>query len=478
MEENTLINSSSSLVSSSEGESNTLAPDKSTLESENWGGDFCNSDNIDSDSTEFEIGGLHYGSYSDDDGGLHYGPYSDDDGFRYETKETNFVWDGWEAALIVSKRMLAEYYVKSSSEKEDSRKVLTLEPYENETHFGKSNVRQTLELEGSGLATRKEDFERIFDQSVVEDEYSKLCEILDSCKCDPLVAIAEGKVNVDQFSTLREHDLCDTIRQHKCSAERKVKADQFSKLREHDIYDDRTEVLRPWVFPIFGPEWNDISPNEVAIALEMLRNYEPLKLLYFQEAVIFPLSDGCFGPFTDEFIEVIKIADHERRMQGDRFISVKHLLFGLSLSSVRRCVEMMLHGRVLDYTGQLALKLSSFSIYKLSRDAATILGDKNVGLEHLVLAIFYGKQENDCTGMDDCSSLFFDEKKWDDYLLKHLRYRDECDFASFNDSDSFRSLLPEDCLSFGRPAALCGFSIMDELHKALKSGLKLNAIRG
>ncbi|XP_028097287.1 uncharacterized protein LOC114297121 isoform X2 [Camellia sinensis] len=483
MEENTLINSSSSLVSGSEGESNTLAPDKSTLESENWGGDFCNSD--------------------DDDGGLHYGPYSDDDGFRYETKETNFVWDGWEAALIVSKRMLADYYVKSSSEKEDSRKVLTLEPYE--THFGKSNVRQTLELEGSGLATRKvswlfypylgkvvhdaswsgpiseeqyikigkaiavlahgamcyvmfcsfkelikdkdyntvgesvfksivkfvlsvfdmEDFEKIFDQSVVEDEYSKLCEILDSCKCDPLVAIAEGKVKVDQFSTLREHDLCDTIRQHKCSAERKVKANQFSKLREHDIYDDRTEVLRPWVFPIFGPEWNDISPNEVAIALEMLRNYEPLKLQYFQEAVIFPLSDGCFGPFTDEFIEVIKIADHERRMQGDRFISVKHLLFGLSLSSVRRCVEMMLHGRVLDYTGQLALKLSSFSIYKLSRDAATILGDKNVGLEHLVLAIFYGKQENDRTGtaaQDDCSSLFFDEKKWDDYLLKHHCY--------------------------------------------------------
>ncbi|CAL5426263.1 unnamed protein product [Camellia sinensis] len=630
MEENTLINSSSSLVSGSEGESNTL-------ESENWRGDFCNSDNIDSDSTEFEIAGLHYG------------PYSDDDGFRYETKEINFVWDGWEAALIVSKRMLADYYVKSSSEKEDSRKVLTLEPYE--THFGKSNVRQTLELEGSGLATRKvswlfypylgkvvhdaswsgpireeqyikigkaiavlahgamcyvmfcsfkelikdkdyntvgksvfksivkfvlsvfdmgtEDFERIFDQSVVEDEYSKLCEILDSCKCDPLVAIAEGKVKVGQFSTLREHDLCDTIRQHKCSAERTVKADQFSKLREHDIYDDRTqlypcsakkevEVFRPWVFPIFGPEWNDISPNEVAIALEMLRNYEPLKedckmqltleltteksyrildslvlealggvdiqllrnclpntaddvflaedvtfacsvladglfvglyelaamkasaLLYFQEAVIFPLSDGCFGPFTDEFIEVIKIADHERRMQGDRFISVKHLLFGLSLSSVRRCVEMMLHGRMLDYMGQLALKISSFSIYKLSRDAATILGDKNVGLEHLVLAIFYGKQENDRTGtaaQDDCSSLFFDEKKWDDYLLKYLRYRDECDFASFNDSDSFRSLLPENCLSFGRPA-LCGFSIMDELHKALQSGLKLNAIRG
>ncbi|THF95497.1 hypothetical protein TEA_025919 [Camellia sinensis var. sinensis] len=502
--------------------------------------------------------------------------------------------DGWEAALIVSKRMLAEYYVKSSSEKEDSRKVLTLEPYENETHFGKSNARQTLELEGSGLATRKEDFERIFDQSVVEDEYSKLCEILDSCKCDPLVAIAEGKVKVDQFSTLREHDLCGTIRSVSTTVRHDplncpdIDSDQFLQWSsmtplnclnidfghlllgqsggvslDFDVVggwgqkgeievgavegsDAKGEMVGGYLVGSygfgrlgglglgFGFEWNDISPNEVAIALEMLRNYEPLKrlwggddiellrnclpntaddvflaedvtfacsfladglfiglyelaamktsaLLYFQEAVIFPLSDGCFGPFTDEFIEVIKIADHERRMQGDRFISVKHLLFGLSLSSVRRCVEMMLRGRVLDYTGQLALKLSSFSIYKLSRDAATILGDKNVGLEHLVLAIFYGKQENDRTGtaaQDDCSSLFFDEKKWDDYLLKHLRYRDECDFASFNDSDFFRSLLPEDCLSFGRPAALCGFSIKDELHKALKSGLKLNAIRG
>ncbi|XP_028125348.1 uncharacterized protein LOC114322277 isoform X2 [Camellia sinensis] len=446
--------------------------------------------------------------------------------------------------------MLADYYVKSSSEKEDSRKVLTLEPYE--THFGKSNVRQTLELEGSGLATRKvswlfypylgkvvhdaswsgpireeqyikigkaiavlahgamcyvmfcsfkelikdkdyntvgesvfksivkfvlsvfdmEDFERIFDQSVVEDEYSKLCEILDSCKCDPLVAIAEGKVKVDQFSTLREHDLCDTIRQHKCSAERKVKANQFSKLREHDIYDDRTQlypcsakkeveedckmqltleltteksyrILDSLVLEALGgvdiqllrnclPNTADdvflaedvtfacsVLADGLFVGLYELAAMKASALLYFQEAVIFPLSDGCFGPFTDEFIEVIKIADHERRMQGDRFISVKHLLFGLSLSSVRRCVEMMLHGRVLDYTGQLALKLSSFSIYKLSRDAATILGDKNVGLEHLVLAIFYGKQK--MAAQDDCSSLFFDEKKWDDYLLKHLR---------------------------------------------------------
>ncbi|THF98961.1 hypothetical protein TEA_010300 [Camellia sinensis var. sinensis] len=234
-----------------------------------------------------------------------------------------------EAALIVFKRMLADYYVKSSSEKEDSRKVLTREPYE--THFGKSNVRQTLELEGSGLATRKvvqdaswfgpikeeqhtkigkvivvlahgamcyvmfcsfkelikdkdyntvgesEDFEKIFDQSVVEDEYSKLCEILDSCKCDPLVAIAEGKVKVDQFSTLREHDLCDTIRK----GEIEVGAVEGSDAKGEMV---GGLLVGSYGFERLGGlglgfwfEWNDISPNEVAIALEMLRNYEPLK---------------------------------------------------------------------------------------------------------------------------------------------------------------------------------------------------------
>lgn len=61
-------------------------------------------------------------------------------------------------------------------------------------------------------------------------------------------------------------------------------------------------------------------------------------------------------------------------MQGERFISVKHILFGLSLSSVGECVERILNDRGLNCLGGFPLKLSSFSIYKLSRDAATTLG--------------------------------------------------------------------------------------------------------
>ncbi|XP_028118188.1 uncharacterized protein LOC114315781 [Camellia sinensis] len=143
-------------------------------------------------------------------------------------------------------------------------------------------------------------------------------------------------------------------------------------------------------------------------------------------------------------------------MQGERFISVKHILFGLSLSRVGECVERILNDRGLNCLGGFPSKLSSFSIYKLSRDAATILGDKDVGLEHLVLAIFFGKQESNRTGtaaQDDCTSLFLDEDKWDDELLKCLRNSNtECGVESFDDSDAFKSLLPEDCLdAAGRP---------------------------
>ncbi|CAL5427215.1 unnamed protein product [Camellia sinensis] len=314
------------------------------------------------------------------------------------------------------------------------------------------------------------------------------------CKCDPLVAVAEEKVKVDQFSTLREHDLCVRIQQYQTSAE-----EEFSMC--HDC-----------LFIL-----DDISPEDIASALEVFRNYDkPLKIvkqalrgvnikdleknlpktsdvflsdnvkttcsvladgiivgLYeylaplkasalkdFEKAVIFPLSDVCFGPCTDELTEVIKIANHERRMQGERFISVKHILFGLSLSSVGECVERILNDRGLNCLGGFPLKLSSFSIYKLSRDAATVLGnwicDKDVGLEHLVLAIFFGKQESDRTGTANGNT--------------------ECGVESFDDSEAFKSLLPEDCLdAVGGPYS-CGFFIMEELHKTFECGLKLNAI--
>ncbi|XP_028100976.1 uncharacterized protein LOC114300298 isoform X2 [Camellia sinensis] len=347
---------------------------------------------------------------------------------------------------------------------------MTLEEYE--THLGKRKARQTLEPEGRGKVIRKvsclchtnqqekdfidgktstmykvnyinkdkrevqrhhngldhpneEDFERIYNRRVVEDEFSEFCAKLESCKCDPLVAVAEEKVKVDQFSTLREHDLCVRIQQYQSSAD-----EEFFMQYQTSAEEEFSMVHCPWIFPIFDPELDDISPEDIASALEVFRNYDkPLKedcktqltlelthekscrildtlvlealrgvnikeleknlpktsdvflsddiktacsvladgiivglyeylapmkasaLKDFEKAVIFPLSDVCFGPCTDELTEVIKIANHERRMQGERFISVKHILFGLSLSSVGECVGRILNDRGLNCLG-------------------------------------------------------------------------------------------------------------------------------
>ncbi|KAL7252109.1 hypothetical protein ACSBR1_013872 [Camellia fascicularis] len=295
-----------------------------------------------------------------------------------------------------------------------------------------------------------EDFERIYELSIVKDEcsayYSNLC----NAHCDPCVAVAEGKVKVEKFSTLREHDICDTIQ-------------GCAENKGFEVY--------PWAFPFDPDKWDDISQSDIISAMREVLKYVPLKedykmqltlelshskcyhildnltleavkdvkiqelhrfvddvssdesiaedaktmlydfangiidglyvlsdfkgdaLIYFQEAIIFPISRGSFGPCTDELRGVIIIADNERRMQCQRFISVQHILFGLSFSRVGDNVRMLNDGP--RCSGGLHSKLSMFSIYKLSRIAADRLGDKEVGLEHLVLAIFFGKQEDD-----------------------------------------------------------------------------------
>ncbi|XP_028098877.1 uncharacterized protein LOC114298496 isoform X10 [Camellia sinensis] len=296
--------------------------------------------------------------------------------------------------------------------------------------------------------------------------------------CGPCVAVAEGKVKVEKFSTLREHDICDTIQQCQGCAENKG----------FEVY--------PWAFPFDPDKWDDISQSDIISAMREVLKYVPLKedckmqltlelsrpkcyhildnltleavkdvkiqelhrfvddvssdesiaedaktmlydfangiidglyvlsdfkgdaLIYFQEAIIFPISRGSFGPCTDELRGVINIADNERRMQCQRFISVQHILFGLSFSRVGDNVRM-LNDRP-RCSGGLHSKLSMFSIYKLSRIAADRLGDKEVGLEHLVLAIFFGKQEDDPikrVELEYGSSLFFDDNAFDPELV-------------------------------------------------------------
>ncbi|CAL5427216.1 unnamed protein product [Camellia sinensis] len=109
MEENTLINSSTCIVSGSEGENL---------------GDYRSSD----DSTVIPMAYGCYSYYDDDDNGI-----------RYQRKDVSFVWDGCNTR---------DYYAVRVPKKEDNTRVMTLEEYE--THLGKRKARQTLELEGRG----------------------------------------------------------------------------------------------------------------------------------------------------------------------------------------------------------------------------------------------------------------------------------------------------------------------------------------
>ncbi|KAL7252111.1 hypothetical protein ACSBR1_013874 [Camellia fascicularis] len=104
-----------------------------------------------------------------------------------------------------------------------------------------------------------EDFERIYELSIVKDEcstyYSNLCH----AHCDPCVAVAEGKVKVEKFSTLREHDICDIIQQCQGCAENKG----------FEVY--------PWAFPFDPDKWNDISQSDIISAMREVLKYVPLK---------------------------------------------------------------------------------------------------------------------------------------------------------------------------------------------------------
>ncbi|XP_028115167.1 uncharacterized protein LOC114313044 isoform X1 [Camellia sinensis] len=158
--------------------------------------------------------------------------------------------------------------------------------------------------------------------------------------------------------------------------------------------------------------------NGIVDGLHVLSGLKGDELIYFQEAIIFPISRGSFGPCTDELRGVINIAENERRMQCQCFISIQHILFGLSFSRVGDNVRM-LNDRS-RCSGGLHSKLSMFSIYKLSRTAADRVGDKEVGLEHLVLAIFFRKQKDDPikrVELEYGSSLFFDDNAFDPELV-------------------------------------------------------------
>lgn len=103
----------------------------------------------------------------------------------------------------------------------------------------------------------KEDFLRIGFQDLVEDEYSKFNSCLKLFKCDPLVAVAEGLVKLDEFPELREHDLCDILRQYDCGS--------YFRIFE----------VSQWTFNC--PTMDEVWESDIEIVREEMQNFVRLK---------------------------------------------------------------------------------------------------------------------------------------------------------------------------------------------------------
>ncbi|KAG5543196.1 hypothetical protein RHGRI_016070 [Rhododendron griersonianum] len=326
-------------------------------------------------------------------------------------------------------------------------------------------------------------------------------------KCDPFVAVTKRRVEVDKFSTLREHDVCDVIQQHENRS--KYTFFEFEDVSESDVsiammeldnyvplQADREiqftlELARRKSFlvtdtlifeSLMGIKISDsdfcpTSPDESA-------PFDPQKVAFVREQLIDAIIFG--RPCTDELIEVIKIADYERGMRRQHFISMQHILFGLSLSRVGDIVRQGIFDNI-----ELPSDLPMLGIYKLSSDAAKFLemdppivsltktseDDAKVGLEHFVFAILYGKQEKDGKALEEHSSLVLDYEACDTQLLDSLRKSaTNCGVESFEDWDiAGEFILPDE--RDGNIGTCSLTVVLKRLNKALSEGMKLPLIR-
>jgi len=193
-------------------------------------------------------------------------------------------------------------------------------------------------------------------------------------------------------------------------------------------------------------------------------------LVEFQKAVTYPLACGEFGTFGEEVFKVVQIADHKRRIQGYRYIGLKHIVFGLSLSRVGEAVQKILNDRGLNKLTEKPPKMPVYFIYMLSREAANSLGENVVQLEHLALAIIYVKLEND-------TSLKNAAEKWADLARDHLaRLKESNTRVESQKVGVIVKDLPEECYR-GTRINIDDQHAVSKLIDAFSAGLSFPAIR-
>ncbi|KAF5937263.1 hypothetical protein HYC85_024769 [Camellia sinensis] len=303
----------------------------------------------------------------------------------------------------------------------------------------------------------------------------------------PLKAFTEGGMDVKAFSILREHDVGEMQQRYqRYLSIFKDYGYQYDDFKLDIVSSPRDRGLALGEMQKYVPLKEDCKV-QLTLELRRARGYHVLDTLFveawkcvkfeelrFQEAVTFPLSCGVFGRFADEVIEVVQIADHERRMRDHRFINLKHILFGLSLSRVGETVQRILNDRPLNCLALKPVKVPIYIIYKLSGDVASVYGDEMVRLEHLAFVIVSAKLENNCPN-EWTYVASDDNNKRDAELLGILRKANgKCPVNSWKDDRL--NCLPEEC--FERERVTCNsVSEVKALIHAFGTGLRLPEIR-
>lgn len=92
--------------------------------------------------------------------------------------------------------------------------------------------------------------------------------------------------------------------------------------------------------------FNLVSPNSLMQLLHDILNtmfnlleWRNLELCHSTFSATFPLVFGAFGDWALDVIDVVEHADCERRLEGDNFIRIRHLLVGLLSSQIAESVQ-------------------------------------------------------------------------------------------------------------------------------------------
>lgn len=376
-----------------------------------------------------------------------------------------------------------------------------------------------------------EDFERVYKSRTICKKHDKLVSKLCNLKADtgPLAAIAEKKLTEEDFCGLREQDVGAALQNYHwfkdepfgltgapfffqtglCQVDDTSEGDlkraleqmeKFKPLKEEHKMQLTLELTHNRCYHVLDAllveAWKGVEYSKLVQCLgpmdgvpvnakaELLEDFvcalktgiiylatqKYYALVEFQKAVTYPLACGEFGTFGEEVFKVVQIADHKRRIQGYRYISLKHIVFGLSLSRVGEAVQKILNDRGLNKLTEKPPKMPVYFIYMLSREAANSLGENVVQLEHLALAIIYVKQEND-------TSLKNAAEKWADLARDHLaRLKEANTRVESQKVDVIVKDLPEECYR-GTRINIDDHHAVLKLIDAFSAGLSFPAIR-